>query len=247
VLLGEPPRTQYDLNFSLLGIPVRVHPLFWLVALIMGSNRTGVPSVLSWVAAVFLSITVHELGHALAMRAHGFRPWIVLYGLGGVTACDQGDISRRDSQPLGQFLISLAGPLAGFLLATLLVLGVALAGFGQRIFFVDPWGLMPVVLLPNLRATLLLNDILFICIIWGVVNLLPVYPLDGGQIARELLLMLNPREGIRWSLWLSVVAAAGMAAFGLLQWQSWFVAFFFGYLAYTSYATLQVYNSHRPW
>ena len=44
----------------------------------LGSRLGDVASVLTWIIAVFLSILVHELGHALAMRAYGFRPWIVL-------------------------------------------------------------------------------------------------------------------------------------------------------------------------
>ena len=93
----------------------------------------------------------------------------------------------------------------------------------------------------------MLNDIFFIWVVWGLVNLLPVYPLDGGQIAREILLKLSPREGIRQSLMLSIFAAGGMAAVRLVQWHDWFVVFFFGYIAYASYATLQAYSGRNPW
>ena len=114
MLLGEPPRTQADLNFSLLGIPVRVHPLFWLVALLLGRNLGDAGSVLSWIVAVFLSILIHELGHAAVMRAYGFHPWITLYGFGGLASYDHGNAYRsKGSQPLGQILICLAGPAAG--------------------------------------------------------------------------------------------------------------------------------------
>jgi stage IV sporulation protein FB len=247
VLLGEPPRSPYDLNFSLLGVPVRVHPLFWLVTLMLGASGDAA-SVLTWVLAVFVSILVHELGHAAAMRAYGLHPWITLYGFGGQTAYDQSPASRsKASGSLAQVLICLAGPMAGFLLAAALLLGLALAGHGQDIFFIGPGRLMPVVLLPDPRLVRLVNDILFISIVWGIVNLLPVYPLDGGQIAREFLLWLNPSHGIRLSLQLSIAAAVAMAAFGLLQWQSFLVALFFGYLAYSSYAALQAYSSRRPW
>ena len=50
---------------------------------------------------------------------------------------------------------------------------------------------------------------LYVNIFWGLVNLLPVYPLDGGQIARELLELASPADGVRQSLWLSVIAAVG--------------------------------------
>jgi Zn-dependent protease len=84
--------------------------------------------------------------------------------------------------------------------------------------------------------------LLYISVFWGLINLLPIYPLDGGQIARELLMKANPRQGIRQSLLLSVVAAGGLAVVGLVLWRSWFVALLFGYLAYSSYVALQAYQ-----
>ena len=231
MLLGDPPRTQYDLNFSLFGIPVRIHPFFWLIALILGSNSRDVASVLTWVIAVFLAIMVHELGHAFAMRAYGFYPWITLYGMGGLTSHDQGHSSHsKGSEPLGQILICLAGPAAGFLLAAVLVLGLRLAGG-----------------LSNPRMADLIGSLLFICIVWGVLNLLPIYPLDGGQIAREIFLKLSPRNGIGLSLMLSFATAVGMAVVGFLLWNSIYVALLFGYLAFSSYRTLQAYRGQGPW
>ena len=101
--------------------------------------------------------------------------------------------------------------------------------------------------MPNERLADLLNNFFFICVLWGVVNLLPIYPLDGGQIAREILLKLNPRDGIRQSLCCRFLPPARWRLFGLVQWQDWFVALFFGYLAYASYATLEAYSGRNPW
>ena len=84
-MLREPGPTQGDLHFKLLGMPIRIHPLFWLIAVILGANSGGATEVLIWVAAVLVSILIHELGHALVIRAFGFHPWIVLYGIGGLT------------------------------------------------------------------------------------------------------------------------------------------------------------------
>lgn len=253
MLLGEPPRTPYDLNFSLFGIPVRVHPLFWLVALILGYNGlSDVGSVVTWIIAVFLVIIVHEFGHALTMQAYGFQPWITLYGMGGQASYNPGygSYQSRGSGPLGQILICLAGPGAGFLLVGVLCLGLILAGHGRDIAI---YSIGQIPILPQLRQFpvarigILLNDVFFIGIFWGLLNLLPIYPLDGGQIAREILLKANPRDGIQQSLWLSVFAAAGMAIFGYVQWNSVFMALFFGYLAFTSYSTLEAYRGRGPW
>lgn len=74
------PETPYDLRFQLLGMPVRVHPLFWLVAAMLGWRNENIPLVLIWVGCVFVSILVHEYGHGLvvvpSVRHHRscFRP-----------------------------------------------------------------------------------------------------------------------------------------------------------------------------
>ena len=86
---------------------------------------------------------------------------------------------------------------------------------GDHIVFGPPWRLMPWVKFQNLRLADFLNKVFLISVVWGLVNLLPIYPLDGGQIAREIALWLTPREGIRYSLVLSIIAAVGMAAFGM--------------------------------
>ena len=88
-MLGEPPQTQYDLRFQILGIPVRVHPFFWLVVVVLGLSggaKTTPAELLIWAGCVFVSILVHELGHAAAALAHGWRPWITLYGFGGLAS-----------------------------------------------------------------------------------------------------------------------------------------------------------------
>ncbi|MCE5266582.1 MAG: site-2 protease family protein [Planctomycetaceae bacterium] len=247
-MLGEPAPSQADLNFVLFGIPVRVHPYFWLVTLFLGYRLGDAISVLIWVAVVFVSVLVHEVGHALAMERYGFRPWIVLYGLGGLTCRDQRygfHSSRYESS--GEILISLAGPAVGFGLAALLVLILMATGHRHALDFVRLWGLMPTVTLDNLRLQQVCNAFFYVSILWGLVNLLPVYPLDGGQVAREILLALNPRGGIRQSLWLSFFVAAGMAIYGITQWRSAYAAIFFGYLAYSSYQTLQIYSSRGRW
>jgi stage IV sporulation protein FB len=77
------------LRFNLFGFPVFIHWMFWLnTALMGGALGAGTPeafrSVLAWVLAVLVSILIHELGHAFAMRGFGdHRVGIVLYAFGG--------------------------------------------------------------------------------------------------------------------------------------------------------------------
>ncbi len=251
-MLGEPERTQYDLNFWLFGFPVRVHPFFWLVAVLLGMQSRDPVDILIWVASLFLAILFHELGHAVAMRAFGFRPWIVLYGMGGLTSCDPSSASGRRMTRWRNILTCFAGPLAGFLLAAAIVGGIVLAGQSEHLFFVklfpgapriQPWLLGT----DRPRVDDFVNNMLFICVMWGFVNLLPIYPLDGGQISRELFTMADPARGLRGSLMLSFVAAVVVAAVGAVLWRSIFVALLFAYFAYNSYMMLQAVIGRERW
>jgi len=94
--------------------------------------------------------------------------------------------------------------------------------------------------------TLFLNFLFFINVFWGIVNLLPIYPLDGGQIAREVLLKMHP-DGIRWSLMISMTVAVLLTAAALIQWNQPFVAVFFGYFAYMNYMALSYTSGGGRW
>ena len=261
MLLTEPPPSQGDLHFRIFGVPVRVHPLFWVVIVIMGisGGGDGTPpaELLIWVAVVFVSILVHELGHAFLQRRYGGHPWITLHGIGGLASCDDCDRSPR-----AQILISLAGPAAGFLFAAIAIAVVAISGqtigwlrAGQflppdaEITTPDALDIFGLIIyweaFPTAAANALLRNILFVNIVWGLVNLLPVYPLDGGRISRELCTLNHPRRGVILSLQISIATAILMAAAGLLAWKSFYTALMFGYLAYTNYQTLQNYRANR--
>jgi stage IV sporulation protein FB len=260
-MLGEPAPTQGDINFRLFGIPIRIHPLFWLVSVVLGASNRGVPAILTWVAAALISILIHELGHGLVIKAYGYHPWIVLYGMGGITCHDPREkFNSKANSTLGQIGISLAGPVAGFLLAALLLGILYLAGFRGRIVYGWPLNLRPfwvevsdVARLANggmielSRRAEFVNDVFYISIFWGLINLLPIYPLDGGQIIREFLLYMNPQEGISQSLMLSILTAGLVAALGMIKLNDWFICLFFAYLAYQSFTALQAYSSGGRW
>jgi len=216
--------TPFDLRWRMFGVSVRVHPLFWLVAILIGPHRPQEGVV--WVLAFFVSVLIHELGHAVSAKAFGWDPWVVLYGLGGLT------FFQPSSRAVGRrVFIAFAGPLAGFLLAAAvwaLVLGhEGVAGFEWFDLLRGPVGAAwP----ENEFARLLLFYLAFINFWLNVLNLLPVYPLDGGQISRLLLTWHWPRHGARWAAYLSIAVAAAVAVLGLVYEQI-FLAVLFGLMA----------------
>ena len=111
MLLGEPPPSPGDLHFRLFGFPVRVHPFFWLITVVLNIRTVlTLPPLLAWVAAVFIGILVHELGHAFAMRHYGQDPWITLYGLGGLTSARSAAYGGRGTVHLHKFSSRLPVP-----------------------------------------------------------------------------------------------------------------------------------------
>lgn len=98
MILAEPSPSQGDLHFSLLGFPVRINPWFWLVSAFLASSRDPVRVGL-WILAVLLCILLHELGHAIVMRAYGYRPSIVLYSFGGLAIPHPGSYGIRRPGP----------------------------------------------------------------------------------------------------------------------------------------------------
>lgn len=244
-ILSSPPPSRYDLNFDLAGIPVRVHPLFWLMALLLGASTNNLVQLLIWVVVVFISILVHELGHALAMRNYGLRSRIVLHLTGGLTIPESvrwgGGLADVALDRKQEIVISLAGPFAGFLLAGLVLAGSAAAGGTVVLSSVFGFLPLPAVLLPFGGSILnsLVMTFLWVNLFWGLINLMPVIPLDGGNVARQVMIRLDPWDGLRKSLWLSAAAGAVVALAGLVLMRSLYVALLFGLLAYQSWQALQ--------
>lgn len=179
-MLGDVAPTEYDLRFSVWGIPVRVHPLFWVLAAYVTWIENRLELVLVGIACVFLSILVHELGHALTARWFGWPPNILLYHFGGLAFYTP----TSGHTPQRAILISFAGPGAGFLLYGL-VYGIefSIYHYGDpRILSEAAWWAIYLLKRINLY--------------WGLLNLIPVFPLDGGQISRNLLTLLLPSRGL---------------------------------------------------
>ena len=243
IMFGQIPETPYDLHFRALGIPVRVHPAFFVVAVIFGFQPEWARAldvntfvvVALWTMIVFVSILVHELGHALMARSFGWPPSIVMYHFGGLAyySPHSGHTSTRS------VLISLAGPGAGFILYG------ATVGVKYLVFQRDPFP--P----PVLQYVFIQME--FVNLWWGLVNLLPVYPLDGGQVAEKICRRINPYRGMEYTFKVGIVAAVGAAAAFYYfdrprSYQDAYPILLFLFLAFNNFQMLQQYSGRGgPW
>jgi Zn-dependent protease len=165
-----------------------------------------------------------------------------LYSFGGLTIPHPGPNGARRPGPWGEMLISIAGPASGFILAAVLALGLNYLG-GYPVGFV--LRVVPyVVMFDHPILGHLLNFVFLITVLWGLINLLPIYPLDGGQIAQQILVVTYPHDAIRQSLILSVIVGGMMVVIALMKWDDWLLAVFFVYLTYSNFTMLQSFRGH---
>jgi Zn-dependent protease len=212
--------TPFDLRMHIVRIPVRVLPTFWVVAALLGWDPNRLDLVAVWMACMFFSILVHELGHALTAEAFGYQADITLYHFGGYARFDPG----WHFPPHHSFLITLAGPFAGFALAALTF--AVWIGFGHT-----EWA-------RHQYAVAAFGDLLWINIVWGLFNLLPLLPLDGGKLLEATLGICGVRSAIDWTLKVSVVTGA-LAAFAAFHFQMTGMALFLGLMTVENIQQIQ--------
>ena len=262
MFLQEPAQSQYDLRFTLMRIPIRVSWTLWIAAFVfgysltqlmdrlLGDNSLGLlPMLLVWSACLLVSITIHELGHALAFRRYGIDSSIVLYHFGGMaipTRSFRGNHSFGGLKPDQNIWISLAGPLAQLGSGILLVVAVKLAGYQLFVF-----ELMPEVFkvaIPSLvqgnsidspGLLILVTFYIYPSIMWALLNLLPVLPLDGGQVMRSMIQLSG--GNVLQALWVSTIVAGVVGFYGLTNGQT-YLGILFLMLGWTNYQAIQQSN-----
>lgn len=181
------------LRFSLFGFPILVHWMFWLNTALMGGAITAntpeaMRRLVGWIVAVFVSILIHELGHALTMRNYGDRRvGIVMFAFGGLA---QG--SRRLTRN-EDIMVTAAGP------ALQMLVGLAVG------WSVTLWRPSSLWLWETLDAFTVVS------LFWALLNLVPVIPLDGGRLCAAF---LGPGK-VKQVLTISLVCAVVLAVLSL--------------------------------
>jgi Zn-dependent protease/CBS domain-containing protein len=211
---GEPGSIS---GLRVFGIPVRFHFTFILLIIYLlveaTSNAQTSGATASYVVALFGSILIHEVAHALAARRFGIRTnEIVMLPIGGLARLER-QAHRRE-----EWWIALAGPVANLALGGLLMgyLAIAgkLAGMSELMKASDA---------PVLERIAVGNLVL------GLFNLLPAFPMDGGRMLRALLAAGRPEDqATRIATRVGMVMAALLGLAGLLtnNFILVFVAFF---------------------
>lgn len=214
------------MRFLLFGFPVTIHWLFWvLAAFVSGALHAMGPDawalVLAKMVVVLVSILVHELGHACMQRRFGGRPSILLHGFGGQSYAP-GRFTRNES-----LVLVAMGPIFSLLLA---VLGWLLWKWCHP--GID-WNLLRAV-----RSPLFLGQVagfvILINLFWTILNLLPIYPLDGAQLLEQAMHGRNPVLRYRIAMITAAVAALYFLSGGWL-----FAGILFGFMAYENYKRSQ--------
>ncbi len=203
-------------------IPVLIS--FWYVIVMAYIGFiSGMTTGLLWATAVTISILVHEFGHAFAAQHYDLRPSILLHGWGGLT------FHRAPKRDRHSVFILIAGPGAGLVLGIISVIALSTRGG----FSIEP-GVAPVLLDQFLWYMVYIN------IFWSGVNLLPLWPLDGGQlfeIALKQKLSAPKAHAITHGAGVALGAAAAFV--GLVVFQSFFIGILAGFLAWSNFTRLK--------
>jgi Zn-dependent protease len=188
--------------FKFSGIQVYLHFSWFIVAAYEYSRRAGVYESPIWAAweyiALFAIVLLHEFGHALACRqTGGIADRIVLWPLGGIAFVNP---PRRP----GAMLWSIAaGPLVNVILLPLLSVAVLMTA--------APAGL------ERSDFSRLVLHVWQINLVLLIFNMLPVYPLDGGQILRSLLWFpLGEIRSLQIASVVGLIGSIALAGVGLL-------------------------------
>lgn len=203
---------------KIFGIPVKVDPSFLFVCALLAYSRLSQPELLvEWLIVIFVSILIHELGHALVIRSFGLSPQIMLYSMGGLTSwTDEKGISHAK-----HIAISLAGPFAGFLFYGI----VFLSNIYLPDLFADHLG----------RQTY--HDLQRVNLWWGVFNLLPILPLDGGNVAYSVEQWVTKKHRGVITRVISLLVAVGVGLWALSSDWLW-VVFLMGLFAWNNGSAL---------
>ncbi len=183
---------------SLAGVPITIS--FWYLIIVAWNGLRSGPEVgVLWFIALTISLLVHEFGHAMFAKRYRLNPSVRLEIWGGSCAHERADSDAEDA------MILIAGPAAGMLL------GLTLWGIRWLLlrFSVEAYLSSPVIILG-------LKFMIYVNVFWTLINLLPIWPLDGGRLFRlAALRFTTPMKAERLTHSIGITLALGLVAYAL--------------------------------
>jgi stage IV sporulation protein FB len=229
------------LRWRIFGINFCIQPSFWFMnalwALLMAGplsqnrvdNRGILIFIAIWIACSLVSVMVHELGHVIVGRIFGQPGNITISGLGG-----QAVGSYDALRPWQRILVIMAGPGAGFAFVALLVCldsdpwnmfmdyltDVTAKEFWLdckvRLFWIDKTPLAGWHQARSFPYIIAVNLLTFVNLFVNIMNLLPIIPMDGGMIFKEICCLIFPRAGLKIAFGWSFLLACAVSVFYLV-------------------------------
>ena len=198
--------------FTYQNIPVYLHWSFVLIVFYIGyivyRSHLDIKGTI-WLSALFivffLSVILHEFGHALMARRYGISTKdILLTPIGGVAR-----LLRIPKSPKQEFAVAIAGPLVNIAIALLLAIPI-LSFLSEQFFRLEPW---------DINRLTGKEFVYLLCIgnfFLAIFNLIPAFPMDGGRILRSLLaLRLDRLVATKWAAYIGRFLALVFIAYGL--------------------------------
>ncbi len=231
------------ISWRLFRIDFCIQPSFWFMnalwAWLMAGPLAGKTAVdrellifiVAWILCTLVSVMVHELGHVVTGRIFGQPGNITITGLGGQA------VGSYDALATWQrILVIMAGPIAGFGLVGIVVAVDAMAWNGFMGYLIDttgstfweqlkpkrehflilqtPWGHLHND--GNVPYVLTITLLTFINLFVNIMNLLPIIPMDGGMIFKEICCFIAPRAGLKFAFGCSFLVACLATVFFLI-------------------------------
>lgn len=211
------------MNFRCGPITINIQPIFWLFAILLGYLFSEtLAGTFIWVLIILCSLLFHEMGHALTACAFGQKASIQLMAFGGIT--------QREGPKLAlwkEFLITLNGPIAGFLLAIIALIAAAKLK------------------MPPLLFEILIN-VGYVNIFWTIINLLPLPPLDGGQLVRIVAEAIFGFRGISYAYFFGFCFGCVLVAATLINFAYPLLGALFALLTFENFRAWNLYRKMTP-
>lgn len=200
------------LKLRLFGFPLHLHATFLILVVFVLDVGFPAIGIVLWMTAAFVSVLVHELGHAFTARLLGGTvDRITIHGIGGTTFWRAPWMDRS----LGKrFLVAAAG--SGFEVAVAMgvfaLVRAGVFGFDAELFIESPFTVyLGNILQESLWLEFFLGTFIWISVVWGLLNWLPVGGLDGSHMLAVVLEKVLPGRGRFHAALIGLIVAGGAA------------------------------------